>query len=266
MKRIIYFGSPSFAVPTLEKLCQQSTIKVVAVITQPDRPAGRGMQLTSTPVKVAAQKAGLPVYESLDIVSTLTFDYGVVVAYGKFIPESIFLKWPCVNLHPSLLPKYRGPSPMQSALLNGDAETGVTTMLISKEMDAGDILMQQTIPLEINTTIAELHDRCAYEGADLIVKTLEQDIEKIRKPQDNTVAVFCKKIENADSEIVSTDTPEKIHNKVRAIGGFMMHRGKRVKILKTRWNNGLQIELVQPEGKPPMEYNAFINGYGALVL
>lgn len=265
---IAFFGSPEFAVPTLELLAAQPDITITLVVTQPDKPAGRGMQLTPTPVKPCALARKCTVIERLPTTAELqSVEKIVVVAYGKFIPPEIVHGWPCINLHPSLLPKYRGPSPMQTALLNGDAETGITTMLLGEGMDDGDILLQEKFVLEVNTTISELHDRCARDGAALILQTLRSDLAAIRRPQDHSRAVICKKIKNEDSAIQPTDTPFMIHNKVRSITAYTIHNGLRVKILKTRWEkNQLTLETVQPEGKKPMAYAEFVRGYGPLAL
>lgn len=267
---IAFFGSPSFAVPALELLSTQSDIQISLVVTQPDKPAGRGMHLTPTPVKTCALAKGLTVIEQLPTVEqlkALSLEAIVVVAYGKFIPPEIIHGWPCINLHPSLLPLYRGPSPLQTALLNGDTETGITTMLLSEGMDDGDILLQEKFVLDVNATINDLHDRCARDGAALILQTLRSDLAAVRRPQDHSRAVVCRKIKNEDAAIQPTDTPFMIHNKVRAITAYTLHNGLRVKILKTSWeNNRLIIETVQPEGKKPMAYSAFIQGYGELAF
>jgi methionyl-tRNA formyltransferase len=272
MTKIAFFGSAEFAVPTLQLLTQQKDISLQMIITKPDKPAGRGLKMTPTPVKKQALELNLPVTEKMPSpqeLKSLGVEKIVVVAYGLFIPESIFETWSCVNLHPSLLPKYRGPSPLQSALLNGDTKTGITTMLISKEMDAGDILLQKEIAITENMDITELHDRCANEGATLIVETLKQDLPKLRKKQDNDKAVLCKKITDEDSRLTPGLPAGKIHNIVRAIGGFViLTNGKRVKILKTelKKTGELEIVTVQPEGKPKMSYTDFLKGNPEIVL
>ncbi len=267
---IVFFGSPSFAIPTLEVLAKQPDFNIIGVVTQPDKPAGRGLQLMPTPIKTIALAQGFTVSEQLPTSEQLiaqNIDAIVVVAYGKFIPPEIVHGWPCINLHPSLLPKYRGPSPMQATLLNGDTEAGITTMLLGEGMDDGDILLQEKFTLDVNTTISELHDRCARDGATLILKTLQSNLAAIRQPQDDSRAIICKKTKNEDSAIQPTDTAFMIHNKVRAITAYTMHNGLRVKILKTKWaNNQLTIETVQPEGKKPMAYAEFVRGYGTLAL
>jgi len=200
---------------------------------------------------------------TVDELVALQVEKIVVVAYGLFIPAEIFTKWPCVNLHPSLLPKYRGPSPLQSALLHGDSITGITTMLISQEMDAGDILLQQEINISINMDINELHDVCARLGAELIWETLQKELVKIGRKQDEAAAVICKKITDNDSRLTPGMEKIKIHNIVRSIGGYIvLPNGKRVKIIKTKDepNGQLEILIVQPEGKPKMSYTEYLKG------
>ncbi len=270
MMKIVYFGSAEFAIPTLELLAGQRDLQICKVVTKPDQPAGRGLKLTPNPLKRKALELNLPIADKLPTKTELQewgVDKIVVVAYGKFIPEEIFKNWPCINLHPSLLPKYRGPSPLQSALLNGDTLTGITTMLIGAGMDDGDILLQQEIPLDINTDFAELQVICASEGAKLILESLKLDINKSRKPQDNSKSIICKKIQNNDGLILPGDEPLKIHNIVRAIGGYVELGNKRIKILKTKYeNNKLEIITVQPEGKLKMSYTDYLKGNAGLKL
>lgn len=266
MIKLAFFGSAAFAVPTLRLLAAQKDMAIKLVITKADKPAGRGLKMMPTPIKKIATELNLSVTEKMptpEELKDLEIEKIVVVAYGLFIPENIFENWPCVNLHPSLLPKYRGPSPLQSALLNGDKLTGITTMLISKEMDAGDILLQKTISITENMDINELHDLCANEGALLISETLKQDLNQLRKKQDDSAAVICKKISDEDSHLKSGLSPQKIHNIVRAIGGFIvLPNGKRIKIIKTEIseNGMIKIQTVQPEGKPKMSYTDFLKG------
>ena len=271
MQKIVFFGSAEFSIPTLEILNNNPDIEIILVVTKPDKPAGRGMQLNPTPVKTKALELNLPVMETMPTKNELEskqINLLVVVAYGLFIPAELFENWHCVNLHPSLLPKYRGPSPLQTALLNGDSNTGVTTMLISQEMDAGDILMQEEIKIDINMNIQQLHDICAQTGAKLIEKTLLSDIEKIRQKQDDLQAIICKKIQKDDRKITPGEDPWQIHNKVRAISGFVeLQKGTRVKILKTTFADGnLTIEIVQPEGKPKMSYTEYLKGHKEIIL
>ncbi|MDR1997756.1 MAG: methionyl-tRNA formyltransferase [Candidatus Margulisbacteria bacterium] len=270
MTRLAFWGSPAFALPAFQKLLADKRFEIVLTATQPDRPAGRGLKMQPTVIKQAALAAGVPVLENIPSAADLRaagVEKIVVVAYGRLIPAEITRGWKCVNLHPSLLPKYRGASPLQSALLNGDTETAVTTMLINSKMDAGDILLQEAIPIEQNMQLKDLSALCAARGADLLVQTLLADIQEIRRPQDEALATCCRKITGEDSWIAPGTSPLQIHNKVRAIGGCLTHRGKRVKILATRYADGvLELLTVQPEGKAPMTYASFRNGYGEIIL
>jgi len=262
--RLAFFGSPEFAVPAFRRFQEQ----IALVVTQPDKPARRGLQLSPTPIKQLAAANKLPVLETLPRAADLKgIDKIVVVAYGRLIPAEIVDRWECINLHPSLLPKYRGPAPLQTALLHGDTETGITTMLLNPEMDSGDILLQEKIAIAENMSLAELSAVCAERGAELLARTLLEDIQKIRRPQNAAEATYCRKISKEDCRILSGEDPRQIHNKVRAIGGYVLHKDKRVKILETRYTAaGLEIITVQPEGKPPMSYAAFRNGYGEIIL
>ena len=183
--KIIFMGTPDFAVPTLKKL-YDSGYEVQAVFTQPDKPKGRGYKLTPPPVKVLAQEHDTPVYqpqslkkdgeEYVKIINDLAPDCIVVAAYGKMLPKSVLdiPRLGCVNVHGSLLPKYRGAGPIQWAVLNDEAETGITTMLMGEGMDTGDILVEKATPIGENETAAELFDRLAEMGAEVLVDILEK--------------------------------------------------------------------------------------------
>ncbi|MDR1452688.1 MAG: methionyl-tRNA formyltransferase [Candidatus Margulisbacteria bacterium] len=270
MIRLAFFGSPNFALPALRGLAADERFQIVLVITQPDKPAGRGQQKQLLPVKNMALDLRLPVLDRLPAAAELQkLDIAkiVVVAYGRLLPAELTDNWECVNLHPSLLPRYRGPSPIQTALWRGEEKTGVTTMLINAEMDAGDILLQEEISIEQNMHIRQLNALCAERGAALLAETLLQDLQRIRRPQDAKAATYCRKITKEDALIIEGETPLQIHNKVRALGGFTLHKGRRVKILETRYTAaGLEIVTIQPEGRPPMAYADFCRGYGEIIL
>ncbi len=261
---VIFFGSAAFSVPALAALIK-SNITIPLVVTVPDKPAGRGMKLQGTPIKEFALEHGLNVTTELPKAIDLKKyapDHVIVVAYGKFLPDELVNTYSCINIHPSLLPKYRGPSPIQTALLNGDTETGVTTMMVSHDMDAGDILLQEKTTIDINEKYSELEQRLSQIGANLLVRTLDQDVPALRKKQDEKDVTFCRKITNEDGLIDWSKAPREIHNKVRAITAFTIVNGKRIKVLETRMNNDiLEIVTVQPEGKKPMSYEEFRRGY-----
>ena len=177
--RIVYMGTPDFAVPALEKLAACAEHTVAGVFTQPDKPQGRKMVLTPPDVKVCAQKLGIPVFqpasmkseEALDSLRELNPDVIVVAAYGQILPKAVLdlPKYGCVNIHGSLLPKYRGAAPIQQAVLDGEAVTGVTTMLMDVGLDTGDILLTAETPIGENETAGELFDRLAILGGELII-------------------------------------------------------------------------------------------------
>ncbi|MEK7125856.1 MAG: methionyl-tRNA formyltransferase [Patescibacteria group bacterium] len=231
--KIIFFGTPNFAVPTLEALNEASArggqgfLSIKAVVTQPDKAVGRHhSQPIPSPVKQAAQALNLPVLEGLDSLRGIEADLGIVVAFGEILPQWIIDIFPLgiVNIHPSLLPKYRGTSPIQGAILNQEKETGVTIIKLDDEMDHGPILAQQTVGAENflplrETTAGELYDKLFQMGADLLIKILPDYIAgKIElKPQDDSLATFTKKLSKEDGKIDWTKSPAEIAAHVRAM-------------------------------------------------
>lgn len=225
---IIFMGTPDFAVPTLEKLVK-SGHNILEVITQPDKPVGRKQILTPPDVKVCAEKYGLKVSQpetlkndnSFNEIKSLDPDVIVVVAYGKILPKNILdiPKFGCVNVHGSLLPKYRGAAPIQQAVLNGDKVTGVTTMYMGEGLDTGDILLTSETEIGENETSAELFDRLAVLGADLLIETLEKlekgDITPVK--QDESKASYTAKINKSMCPIDWNKTNKEIHNQVRGL-------------------------------------------------
>ncbi len=280
MMKLAFCGTPDFAVPTLQRLASSPEHHLLGVICQPDRPGGRGMKVQAPPVKIEALRLGLPVEQparSADILSILERwqpDALVVVAYGKLFRPEVIHRWPCLNVHASLLPKYRGAAPIQNALLNGEPETGVTIMLLAEQMDVGDMLMQGSVDIAPDETAGELHDRLAPLGAELLLKTLAEiqahGMDRLKIAQNHSCASYCKKIEKQAAQIDWSQTPPQIHNHVRAYtpwpGAFTVKDGVRVKVLKTRVADGrLQILEVQPEGKKAMCYEDYLRGgYPAL--
>ena len=219
--RVVFMGTPDFASVSLERLLK-SNHEVIGVFTQPDKPQNRGMKLQPTPVKAVALEAGLPVYqpetvkngEALEILKELQPDILAVVAYGKLLPEDVLQlpKFGAVNVHGSLLPKYRGAAPIQWAVLNGDETTGVSTMYLAKEMDAGDVIFSEDTPIGEQETAGELFDRLAQMGAELLVKTLDA-IEAgtaPRTPQDHSRATYTTMITKALCPIDWSRTPREI--------------------------------------------------------
>ncbi len=244
---IVFMGTPDFAVPTLEKLLE-SGHKVGAVFTQPDKPKGRGMKLTPPPVKELAEKENIPVYQpqSLkkeaerysEIIEALHPDCIVVVAYGKLLPPEI-LKIPrfgCINVHGSLLPKYRGAAPIQWTVLNGDKTGGVTTMLMAEGMDTGDMLLKKEVGVDENETSAEYYDRLSYVGAELLAETLEHITEIVPKPQNEAEASAAPMLSKDMSPTDFGLSAKKVYSHINGLSDWpcatAILNGKRLKLYR----------------------------------
>lgn len=226
--RIVFMGTPDFAVPSLKKLIEAGH-EIVGVFTQPDKPKNRGMKLQPTPVKVVAQKAGIPVYqpvslkgdEAYDALAALAPELIVVAAYGKILPKRILElpKLGCINVHSSLLPRYRGAAPINWAILNGDEVTGVTIMYMAEGLDTGDIISQRETPIDPNETVETLHDRLANIGAGLLVETVASiaDGTAQRIPQDDSLSCYAPMLGRELSPIDFANTAKHIHDQVRGL-------------------------------------------------
>ena len=225
--RIVYAGTPDFAVPALRALID-SPHEVAAVLTQPDRPAGRGKRLRASPVKQVAEAAGLPVLQPATLrdpavlaeLAALRPDVMVVAAYGLILPPEV-LSLPrhgCLNLHASLLPRWRGAAPIQRALLAGDRETGITLMQMAEGLDTGDILLQRALPIAPDDTAGRLHDRLAALAAEVLLEGLErlQAGRLTATPQDEARATYAAKLSKAEAEIDWTRPAADILRQVRA--------------------------------------------------
>lgn len=251
--RIIFFGTPDFAVPSLKALLTGPD-DIVGIVCQPDRPAGRGQHLTAPPVKQIAVAAGVPVLqpdkirtpEFLEQLRTWKPDLIVVAAYGRILPNSILELPPhgCINVHASLLPKYRGAAPMQWAILNGDAKTGVTIMQMSEEMDAGDILLSRETPLGGEEALPSLQTRLAALGAEALMDALKElRAGKLHpQPQDPSRVTFAPMIRKEDGAIDWGRPAAEIARRVRAFdpwpSAYTALDGKRLKICRTRAHKG----------------------------
>ena len=291
-------GTPDFAVPALKKLAQSPKHTVAAVFTQPDKPQGRKMIMTPPDVKVCAQELSIPVYQPKSMKGDDAFaqleeidpDVIVVAAYGQILPKRVLdlPKFGCVNIHGSLLPKYRGAAPIQQAVLNGDKVTGVTTMLVDVGLDTGDILLTKETEIGINETSAELFDRLSLMGGELIEETLDalENGTVEPKKQDEKLASHTSKIDKSMCP-VSFDKPAlEIHNRIRGLYSWPIATaqigGKRVKIHKARLcdksgrageilsvkplviacaEGSVEILELQPEGKKKMTAEAFAAGH-----
>ncbi len=248
--RILFMGTPDFALFTLKALVEAGE-NVVGVVTQPDKPRGRGYELQPPPVKVYAIEQGIPVYQPVTLkggafdseLAGIAPDVIVVVAYGKILPPSV-LEYPrfgCVNVHGSLLPQYRGAAPMQRAIMEGNAETGVTTMLMNEGLDTGDMLLRATVSIGENDTLEDIHDRLGAVGASLLLDTVRALAAGTVTPvaQDHTRATYAAKIEKKDCLIDFTKDAHTVHNTVRGLSPVPLAftrtpDGKLLKVIETR--------------------------------
>ena len=295
--KIIYMGTPDFAVPALKALAS-SEHEVCAVFTQPDKPRGRKMILTPPDVKVCAQSLNIPVYQpesmkngdALEIINQYNPDVIVVAAYGKILPIAVLdaPKFGCVNIHGSLLPKYRGAAPIQQSVLNGDRVTGITTMLMDVGLDTGDILLTEETEIGENETSGELFDRLAVLGGELILKTLAalEKGEITPKKQDESLATHTSKIDKSLCPIDFSKSASEVHNKVRGLNPWPVATtkicGKNIKVYSTKLcqksgkcgevlstkplivacgEKSVEILELQPEGKKRMTADAFLAGH-----
>jgi methionyl-tRNA formyltransferase len=302
---LVFCGTPQFAVPTLEKLVEAG-FKVRLVLTQPDRPKGRGLELASSPVKQTALKLGLPIYQPEKIktngelrakLDAIKPDAIIVVGYGRIIPKWMLdlPKYGNINLHASLLPKYRGAAPIQWAIANGETVTGVTTMRIDEGLDTGDILLQKQHPISADDTSETVAPRLATVGADLMVETLRGLEGGTINPQkqDSARATHAPILKKEDGRMDFSRGAQQIYNRFRGFqpwpGAFTMFRGRGLNIsamtsaamvqistevsprqflvkdtnLFVGCGNGTAIELLQlqPEGKKKISARDFIHGY-----
>lgn len=242
-------GTPDFSVPSLEALLAAG-YDVAAVYTQPDRPRGRGRRLTFSPVKKAAVRAGLPVYQPQSLRSEavteqlrqIAPDAIVVVAFGQLLPKAVLDLPPlgCINVHASLLPRHRGAAPIQAALAAGDAVTGVTTMFMDEGLDTGDMILKREVPIGPEDDAGVLHDRLAAAGAELLVQTMEQLAAGTapRHPQDDESATYAPRLTKEDALLRWSEPAAAVVNHVRAFaprpGAFTWHRGRAMKVLAAR--------------------------------
>lgn len=303
---IVFMGTPQFAVPILQSLIDQPEYDVKAVLTQPDHRIGRKHVLTASPVKQLAQKYGIEVLQpaklskspEMDRIIELNPDLMITAAYGQFLPTKLLnaAKIAAINVHGSLLPKYRGGAPIQYAVINGDKETGISIMYMVKKMDAGDVIAQEAIPIEKNDDAGTMFDKLSILGRDLLLKTLPDLISGNVHPvaQDPDKVVFSPNISSEQERIDYRMTATQIDNKVRGLRpaplGNMIIDGLRTKIYdvtpldeKTTLPAGqvvratkhqlvlaagegttYQINKLKPAGKQAMDITAYLNGHQQL--
>lgn len=225
--KVLFLGSSRFSRIVLEGMIKEG-VDICGVVTQPDRPSGRGHKLTPTEVKTFAQSKGIEVYTfekirlAMDEVKVIDFDLSVVASFGQILPQEFLDFKPCINVHPSLLPKYRGASPIQSAILNGDKISGVTIMKVAMEVDAGDIILQKEVEVT-NESYLELEEKFAFLGGQMaseVVRQYEKGEVK-SSPQQHELATFTSKFSKVDCLLDFNDSADAIVNKVRALGEEM---------------------------------------------
>lgn len=300
--KLVFMGTPDFAVPSLKALVEAG-YDVVAVFTQPDKPKNRGMKLQPTPVKEYALTQNIPVYqpaklrdgEAYAVLKDISPDLIVVAAYGKILPVDILELPPlgCINVHSSLLPKYRGAAPINWAILNGEDESGVTIMYMAEGLDTGDMILQEKTPITLEDTASTLHDRLADMGAELVVKAVSMltDGSAVRTPQDDTLSCYAPMLSKELSIMDWSRTARQLHDQVRGLApwpsAITQLDGVRCKIwattltgetsgkepgtivqadkkaLKIVCGDGqvLRIDELQPDGKKRMAATAFLLGH-----
>ena len=249
--KILFMGTPEIAALSLKRLVSDGH-SVVGVVTAPDKPRGRKMLMTPTETKRAAEELGIPVYtpqtlrdeEFMALLSEIAPDMIVVVAYGKILPKSVidYPKFGCINLHVSLLPKYRGAAPMQRAIMAGESETGVSVMYMDEGLDTGDVISVSRFPIGAEDNFEDIHDRSAAIGAELLSKTVTEIFaaKATRTPQDHSLASYAKKIEKSDAKIDFAKSAFLLDFIIRGTtpipGAFAYHCGKMLKICKAGVN------------------------------
>ena len=296
--KIIYAGTPEFAVPALETLIA-SKHKVIAVYTQPDRPAGRGRKVQIGPIKQVAIDAGIEVQqpvsfkdtESKDILTAYNCDVMIVAAYGLILPQTILdtPKYGCLNIHGSLLPRWRGAAPIHRAIQHGDAETGVTIMQMAAGLDTGDMLLKMVCPITADDTSQTIHDRLANDGANALLKVLDCIDNLEPEVQDEDKTCYAHKLNKAEAEIDWSQSAKQIDRNIRAFNpwpvAFTLFDGKPLRIFMSKahdkksdkpvgtiiaeTNEGIEIATgdgvlsfsrLQLPGKKAMDVKDFLNG------
>lgn len=296
---IIFFGTHDFATKILQGLIDDPKISVDLVITQPDKPVGRKKIMTPPPVKILAEKHGLKIEQPQSLkdykLEAKTYQLGICCQYGLLIPENILnaTKHGIINVHTSLLPKYRGASPIQSALLNGENETGITIMKMDKGLDTGPIILQKSLKIELNDTFQELDKKLAQIAILALLEGVFPYVKGKLKPQtqDNTQATTCREFNRDDGRVDWNKTAQEIYNQYRGLtpwpGIWTMLGEKRLKLLKVKpsqqkvesiklkvendkiyigCNEGsIEILELQLEGSKPMDVKSFINGFANFI-
>lgn len=302
--KIVFMGTPDFAVGSLQALCESGKHEILAVVTQPDRPKGRGNKLLQTPVKEYALAHGLTVYqpqkvktpEFVELLHELQPELIVVAAFGQFLSKEILElpKYGCINVHASLLPKYRGAAPIQYAIIKGEKESGVTIMQMDIGMDTGAMLDKVVVPIAENTTMGELHDALREQGAALLLEVIDKIAAgtAVAEPQDDAQATYATLLDRSMEHIDWSKTAQEVHNLIRGFNPApstftKLPNGKSLKIWGSKMTDKssaaaagtvietgkhsffvacgegvLEITEVQPESKKRMPAQVFLNGRG----
>lgn len=302
MYKIVFMGTPEFSVPILEALVNSKLCEVSAVVTQPDRKVGRKKRLSAPPVKEKAMEYNIPVFqpeklsgsEELESILGMDPDLVVTAAYGQYVPTKLLHTPPfkAINVHASLLPKYRGAAPIHYALINGEQETGVTIMYMEKEMDAGDIISQSTLTIKETDTVGSLFSKLSLLGRNLLMETLPQVFERKIQPRKQNIddVTFAPMIKPSEEQIQWSNTAAQINNMIRGMnpfpGAYTYLNGQRFKIweakplevttsedpgtiitlnkneciVKCDDKTALSLKEVQPFGKPKMQIKDFLAG------
>jgi methionyl-tRNA formyltransferase len=274
-RRLVYLGSPDAAVPPLRALVDAG-YEVALVVSQPDRKRGRGGALVPSPVKAAALELGLPVSDKVDDVLDAGADLGVVVAFGKLIKPHVLERLPMINVHFSLLPRWRGAAPVERAILAGDAETGVDIMQLEEGLDTGGIYAEERITIGPEESADELRGRLVALGTELLVRTLADGLGEPTPQQGEPT--YAAKLDPSEFELDWSRPAVELHRVVRLGRAWTTFRGKRLKVLAARLaasdaapgvidgdvvgtgDSGLELVTVQPEGKGPQAASAWRNG------
>ena len=299
--RILFMGTPDYALFSLRAL-YESGEEIIGVVTQPDKPKGRGLTLTPPPVKVYATERGIPVYQPVTLkdgaflaeLQTLDPEMIVVVAYGKILPKYVldYPRYGCINIHGSLLPKYRGAAPMQRAIMEGETVSGVTSMYMAEGLDTGDMLLKEEVAITEADNFESVHDKLGEAGARVLLRTVEaaKKGELHPEPQDDSLATYAAKIEKAECRVDFSTEVKVLHDRIRGLSPFplaftTLPNGKLLKIVRARYEicaeaeeygkvlradkNGiviaarggrLIIETATPEGKKAQSAQDLVNG------
>ena len=257
--KLVLMGTNAFVVPMFDAI-KNAGHEIMAVFTRAPKPVGRKQVLTPSPVHTWAVQNDLPVHTNITEYN-LAPDMVVVVSYGVLLRDNVLSSAPVINIHPSDLPQYRGPSPIRTAIYNGDTKSAVCLMQVTPEMDAGDIYMRREFDIGLNETNSDIENHVSSIGADMLVKYLSNPGAYVGVPQSGT-PTYTRKWTGTDEIIDWSRGDVAIHNQIRALGcGRTKINGADVKILSTRLNGDkLEILQIQPAGKKPMDWRSFVNG------